>query len=226
MKAFSEELVINDFSLEVGDGEFVALLGPSGCGKSTLLNVLAGEERADSGTVFLESDPCLVFQRPSLFWWLTVEGNVAFPLKVRGMRKKEWRPRVRDLIAEVGLGGFERFYPHQLSGGMYQRANLARALATDKDILLMDEPLGALDVMTRFVMWRWLEQLWQAHHKTIVLVTHQIEEAVVLADRILVLNPRPTSIKQEIVVDIPRPRDAFSDECRALYQGIFVLLGM
>ena len=206
--------VLNDISFEVAEGEFLCLVGPSGCGKTTLLRLIAGLERPTAGRVCLAGKIVdqprrtvgFVFQEPTLMAWRTVEANVTLPLEVAGVPKGKAHTQAQDLVDLVGLSGFEDAYPAQLSGGMAQRVALARALVHDPQLLLLDEPFGALDALTRERMGRELLHIWQAHRKTVVMVTHSVSEAVLLADRVLVLGPRPTSIVAEIPVDVPRPR--------------------
>jgi NitT/TauT family transport system ATP-binding protein len=204
-----------DFDLRVGRGEFVSLVGPSGCGKSTFLNIVLGLLRPDSGSVSVNGrrvegpapDRAMVFQEFGLLPWRTVEANVELGLELRGLASEARRRQARELIQLVGLGGFERHYPHELSGGMKQRVGLARALATNPEILLMDEPFAALDAQTRDLMQAELLQLWERSRKTVVFVTHSIEEAAYLSDRVVVLSARPGRQKAEIPVRLPRPRD-------------------
>jgi NitT/TauT family transport system ATP-binding protein len=201
-------------NLEVEAGEFVCLLGPSGCGKSTLLNIIAGLEEASTGTVWADgkkvrgpgTDRVLLFQEAALFPWLDIQSNVEFGLRQIGLSAKERRARARRFIALVHLKGFERSAVHQLSGGMRQRAALARALTIDPAVLLMDEPFGALDALTRDRMHAELESIWSSTRKTVVFVTHNVREAVALGDRVLVFSPRPGRIVREFRIDLPRPR--------------------
>jgi NitT/TauT family transport system ATP-binding protein len=212
-----EELpVLQDFSLAVQDLEFVVLLGPSGCGKSTLLRIIDGIDDCDSGSVLLNGKDVtgtsaggrgMVFQSFELFPWRTALGNIEFGLEVAGVPKAERRERARHYINLVGLTKFERSYPHQLSGGMQQRVGIARALAIKPDLLLMDEPYGALDVQTRDLLQIELLRIWDDERKTVVFVTHSIEEAIFLADRIVVMTPRPGRIDRIIPVPFGRPRD-------------------
>ena len=211
-----EELTALDgISFTVRANEFVSIIGPSGCGKTTLLRILDGLVQADSGQVRIHGRPvqrpgpdrAVVFQDFALLPWRTVLGNVLFPLEVRGVPRAEREARAREAIQLVGLAGFEHYYPHALSGGMQQRVGLARALAVDPEILLMDEPFGALDAQTRQLLQDELLRLWERHKKTVILVTHDMHEAVYLSDRILVLAPRPGRVAKELVVDLPRPRD-------------------
>jgi ABC-type nitrate/sulfonate/bicarbonate transport system ATPase subunit len=224
--------VLEDISLEVADGEFVCLLGPSGCGKSTLLSTMAGflsptrgEIRID-GQVVRGPDPrrIFVFQERGVFPWLTVEGNIAFGLF--HLTAAERKQRVTHYIRMVGLEGFEKAYPPALSGGMKQRLEVARALAVNPDMLFLDEPFGALDSITRLVMRGELLRIWEAERKTIIFVTHDIDEAVQLADRVVVMSARPATIQQIVKIDIPHPRDISSARYLELRDGIFQQIGL
>lgn len=202
-------------SFDVFQGEFVCLIGPSGCGKSTLLRTLAGLLPPSQGEVRLRGVPVsgptravgLVFQQPTLLPWRTVAGNVGLPLELQGQSPEERRRRVAELLDMVGLTGFGDTYPQLLSGGMAQRAAIARALAQDPEVLLLDEPFGSLDALTRERMAAALLELWQHLQRTVVMVTHSVEEATLLADRVVVLSPRPGRIMNIITVKLPRPRD-------------------
>jgi len=228
-------LAVDRLSLHVGDREFVSIVGPSGCGKSTVLRMVAGLVRASSGTVLLDGAPVtepgadrgMVFQSYTLFHWLTVQRNIEFGLQLKRMPAADRATIARRYLDLVGLGGFERAYPKELSGGMMQRVALARALANDPDVLLMDEPFGALDAQTRVLMQELLLELWQRQPKTILFVTHDIEESIFLSDRIYVMSARPGRIKAEIAVPLPRPRtlDATTDPAFvALKREIFELI--
>jgi ABC-type nitrate/sulfonate/bicarbonate transport system ATPase subunit len=224
--------VLEDISLEVGEGEFLCLLGPSGCGKTTLLNIMAGflsPTRGDvriSGEIVHGPDPrrIFVFQERGVFPWLTVEGNIGFG--IAGLPRKEREQRISHYIQMVGLKGFERSYPSDLSGGMKQRLEVARALAVNPDMLLLDEPFGALDSITRLTMRRELLRIWEAERKTIIFVTHDIDEAVQLADRVVVMSARPATIQQIVTIDIPHPRDISSPRYLELRDGIFRQIGL
>ncbi|MCW5848748.1 MAG: ABC transporter ATP-binding protein [Anaerolineae bacterium] len=207
-------LALRNISLSVAHGQFVALVGPSGCGKSTLLNVVAGLQPASHGEVWLDGTPvvkpgrnrALVFQSPSLLPWRTVLRNVTYGLELQGAPPREAAQRARRYIDLVALNGFEESYPHELSGGMQQRANLARALATDPELLLLDEPLAALDPQMREVMQAELQHIWLQTAKTALFVTHLISEAVFLGDTVVVLSARPGTVRAVVPIDLPRPR--------------------
>jgi NitT/TauT family transport system ATP-binding protein len=224
--------VLEDISLEVADGEFVCLLGPSGCGKSTLLSTMAGFLSPTSGEIRIDGeivrgpDPrrIFVFQERGVFPWLTVEGNIAFGLF--HLAAAERKQRVTHYVRMVGLEGFEKAYPPALSGGMKQRLEVARALAVNPDMLFLDEPFGALDSITRLVMRGELLRIWQAERKTIIFVTHDIDEAVQLADRVVVMSARPATIQQIVSIDIPHPRDISSARYLELRDGIFQQIGL
>ncbi len=199
--------------LTIGAGEFIVLIGPSGCGKTTLLRILGGLLAPSAGTLGLKpgadgrQNIGFVFQAANLLPWLSVEENVALPLKLKHEGRAKRLTRARELCAQVGLAGFERSWPRELSGGMQQRGAIARALADDPALLLMDEPFGALDALTRTRLNQELERLWLARGATVVLVTHSISEAVMLADRIVLMSPRPGRIQAVVKVPFPRPRD-------------------
>ncbi|MGN9779100.1 ABC transporter ATP-binding protein [Micromonospora sp. H33] len=211
-------LALDGVSLDVAPGEFVCLVGASGCGKSTLLNLVAGLDRPSGGSIDLPDgvDPGLMFQEPALFPWLTVEGNVEVPLKLRGLPRAERRERVAELLRTVHLAEFGRKRPHELSGGMRQRVALARTLALDTPVLLMDEPFGALDAMTRDILHDELERIWTERKLTVLFVTHNVREAARLADRIILLSSRPGRIIHSTRVDVPRPRRIDSPEVAAI----------
>jgi NitT/TauT family transport system ATP-binding protein len=199
-------------SLDIEAGEFVCMLGASGCGKSTLLNVLAGLDRATTGTVEVEGSTTLMFQDAALFPWLTARGNIDLALKLREVPKEQRNARVDELLELVHLTDFAKKRPHELSGGMRQRVALARALSQDTDVLLMDEPFGALDAMTRDILHDELEGLWSSTNKTVVFVTHNVREAVRLGDRVVLLSSRPGRVAAEFPITIPRPRRMDSSE--------------
>ncbi len=205
---------LRDVSFQVAPQEFMCLIGPSGAGKSSLLHILAGLEQPTAGRVLVEGRPLtapqrrigFVFQKANLMPWRTVLSNVMLPLELAGVPRAEAQKRALELIALVGLSGFENAYPSSLSGGMEQRAAIARALVHDPPILLLDEPFGSLDALTRERMALELLRIWEARRKTVVMVTHSIPEALFLADRVLVLGPRPGHIVAHITVPLPRPR--------------------
>jgi ABC-type nitrate/sulfonate/bicarbonate transport system ATPase subunit len=207
-------VAIENLTLAVRDQEFVCIVGPSGCGKSTLLRVVAGLIRPTSGDVLLDgvrveapgADRGMVFQSYTLFPWLTVQGNVEFGLRLRGLPAGTCARTAQRYIDLVGLTGFERAYPKELSGGMMQRVAIARSLANDPEVLLMDEPFGALDAQTRVLMQELLLRVWEQTRKMVLFVTHDIEEAIFLADRVYVMTARPGRIKLEVAVTLPRPR--------------------
>ncbi|MER6592661.1 ABC transporter ATP-binding protein [Micromonospora purpureochromogenes] len=211
-------LALDGVSLNVAPGEFVCLVGASGCGKSTLLNLVAGLDRTSGGRIALAGDasPGLMFQEPALFPWLTVEANVEVPLKLRGLPRAERRERVAELLRTVHLAEFGRKRPHELSGGMRQRVALARTLALDTPVLLMDEPFGALDAMTRDILHDELERIWSERKLSVLFVTHNVREAARLADRIILLSSRPGRIIWSTEVDVPRPRRIDSPEVAAI----------
>lgn len=215
-----------DFSIE--QGEFAAIVGPSGCGKSTVLRMIAGledpgtgEVRA-SGELVVKPDPdrMLIFQEHALYPWRTVARNVGFGLELAGVPKNDRTPRVDEVLEKVGLSGFQNYYPHQLSGGMRQRAAIARALVTDPGVLLLDEPFGALDAITKIDMQNELLRLWQGSGKTVLLITHDIDEALYLADTVYVMSPRPGRIIEIIRPEAPRPRNRNSTEFSVLRELI------
>src|SRR6476661_3194109 len=207
-------LAIEDFSLNVAEREFVAILGPSGCGKSTLLNMVAGFDSPTRGIVRVDgkeiAEPSpqrgVVFQEPALFPWFSVMDNVVFGPKTRGDKAADYRPRAAQILEQVGLRGFEDAYPAELSGGMRQRVGIARVLMLESRVMLMDEPFGALDAQTRSLMQELLLAVWERHKQTVLFVTHDIEEALLLADRVCVMTARPGRTKKSIDVGIPRPR--------------------
>jgi NitT/TauT family transport system ATP-binding protein len=206
-----------DLSLDVAPGEFLTIVGPSGCGKSTLLNMISGLLPLSSGEMLYKGAPIqgvnpeigYVTQADNLYPWRTLRENVEFPLEVRGMPRAERRRRAAELIERVGLGGFEDHYPYELSGGMRQRGNIIRTLSYDPEVILMDEPFGPLDAQTRLILQDQLLHLWDAARKTIVFITHDLGEAVAMADRVVVMTARPGRIKSICPVQIARPRDLF-----------------
>lgn len=216
----SEIVALNDITMDIEPGSFVSLIGPSGCGKTTLLRAIAGLNLADSGVIKLDGEEVTkpgyergyAFQQANLFPWLNIKNNIAFGLKARGIYKEE-KEEVDRFIELVGLKGFEKSYPHQLSGGMNQRASLARALVGHPKVLLLDEPLGALDAFTRMNMQDEILSLWKRHKMTMIMVTHDVDEAVYMSDKIVVMSARPAKVEQVIDIDLSRPRvrgqDAF-----------------
>lgn len=228
-----EVVALDDINLEIEDEEFICLVGPSGCGKTTLLRIIAGLDVPTSGRVLLEGETILgpdpkrgmVFQEYSLFPWLNVIDNIAFGLDMKGVAKKERMETSVKYLDLVGLSQFAKSYPHELSGGMRQRVAIARALANDPNLLLMDEPFGALDAQTRNMMQRELLEIWQRAKKTIIFVTHSVDEAVFLADRIIVMSPRPGRIKEIVEVKIPRCRDRTAPEFANLRKYVLSLMG-
>ena len=222
-------IALENVSLSVSDNEFVSLLGRSGCGKTTLLNIVGGFVAPTSGTVLVNGKPVtgpgggkgMVFQQPALFPWLTALGNVEFAGRSRGVPKDERRATATQLLELVGLKGSEHKYPAALSGGMQQRVSLARALALDPDILLMDEPFGALDEMTRLEMQDELLRVWNTRRKTVLFVTHSISEAIILSDRVIALDANPGRVRREHFIDIPRPRKRSDPRLIALQEEIW-----
>ncbi|MCU0851669.1 MAG: ABC transporter ATP-binding protein [Thermoplasmata archaeon] len=220
VKGRKEVRALANFSLAVPDAQFVCLLGPSGCGKTTVLRILAGLETKSGGMVKVKgrevsragSDRGMVFQEFALFPWRTVRKNIEFGLEIRNMPETERRKLSSKYIDLVGLGGFEDAHPKELSGGMKQRVGIARALANEPAVLLMDEPFGSLDAQTRNLMQKELLRIWSATRKTILFVTHSVDEAVFLADRIVVMTARPGKVREDIAVDLPRPRDRTSSD--------------
>ncbi len=226
--------VLRRLNLSVPGGEALAIVGPSGCGKTTLLRVLAGLETPDSGAVLIDGHPvqgvgterALVFQEPRLLPWLTVLSNVAFGLEVRGVPRDEAEARARRSIRLVGLAEFEAAYPRQLSGGMAQRVGIARALTVQPEILLLDEPFGALDAMTKLTLQEELTRIWAEERVTMILVTHDLEEAIFLADRVLVLPREKDTPPRLIDVDLPRPRDRNDAAFVALRRQLMAEFGL
>jgi NitT/TauT family transport system ATP-binding protein len=219
----TEVHALDNISFSATDREFVALVGPSGCGKSTLLKLVAGLIPPTAGVIRVNGRPIsgptpsigIVFQSPLLMAWRTVLENVLLQIEIRNLRVSDYRAAARELIQLVGLDGFENAHPHQLSGGMQQRVGLCRALIHDPDLLVMDEPFGALDAMTRELMNAELQRIWIERQKTVLFITHSISEAVYLADRVLVMSPRPGRLVGEIAVDLPRPRTVATTELPA-----------
>ncbi len=223
---------LHDVNLSVGDKEFMCLLGPSGCGKTTLLRIMAGLERPTSGAVLLDGVPIegpgpqrgMVFQEYSLFPWRTILDNVAFGLELRGVSREERFEKARRYLKTVGLAGFENSYPHELSGGMKQRVAIVRALVNNPKALFMDEPFGALDAQTRNIMQAELLRIWQEQQKTVVFVTHSVDEAIYLADRVVIMSARPGQICEIIAIDVPRPRVRTSSEVNRYREKVLSVL--
>lgn len=215
----AEVVALEDISLEIGHGEFVIVLGPSGCGKTSLLNILAGFEPPTRGEVLLDGAPIkgpgvdrgVVFQEYALFPWLTLRQNVEYGPRERGVPTDVARSAAERYLKSVGLTGFENRYPHELSGGMRQRAAIARVLVNDPKILLMDEPFAAVDAQTRATLQRQLAQIWMESQKTVLFITHSVEEAVLLGDRVIVMSARPGRIQASVPIELDRPRDPTSE---------------
>jgi NitT/TauT family transport system ATP-binding protein len=206
---------LDNVSLTIPAGQFVCIVGPSGCGKTTLLRIVAGLEQLSYGDVRVErestSQPSnsMIFQEQSLFPWMTVRDNVAYGLRMRHLPKRTWTATVERYLSKVGLTQFAGAYPHQLSGGMKQRASIARAFANDPEILLMDEPFAALDEQNKILLQEELLRIWDETRKTVLFITHSIDEALVLGDRVLVMTAHPGRIKADLAIDFPRPREVY-----------------
>ncbi|MBS9721449.1 ABC transporter ATP-binding protein [Tianweitania sp. BSSL-BM11] len=215
-KSYGSLLALNDVSFNVEEGEFVVIVGASGCGKSTMLNMIAGFDQPSNGRIEVQgkehsgvNPQCgMVFQQYALFPWMTVEDNIAFGLKMKGQSKAERRQHAQEFIEMVGLRGFEKAYPKALSGGMRQRVAIARVLANSPSVMLFDEPFAALDAMTRQVLQEELVKIYEQQRKTILFITHSIDEALLLSSRIVVMSARPGRIVQDIQNDLPHPRNA------------------
>lgn len=213
-RTFGTLEVLDRVSFDVAPGEFVSLVGPSGAGKSTLFNIIAGLDSPSSGRVLFNGSDArgrrdqtaYMPQKDLLFPWRTIEENAALGLEVQGMRRADARARVREWFPRFGLEGFEKALPFELSGGMRQRAALLRTVVQERSTLLLDEPFGALDSLTRQEMQRWLQEMWAGNEWTALLITHDVREAVMLSDRVVVLGPRPASVREIVEVDLPRPR--------------------
>jgi NitT/TauT family transport system ATP-binding protein len=224
--------VLEDINLEVREGEFVCIVGPSGCGKSTLLNIAGGFLQATAGEIDVDGAPVhgpdprrvFIFQENGVFPWMTVAENIGFGVK--RSTEAERRELVHHYVDMVGLTGFDRAYPQELSGGMKQRVEIARALAAEPDVLFMDEPFGALDYLTRLRLRHELIQIWQRERRTVLFVTHDVEEAVQLADRIVVMGRRPSRIRAILPVGVERPRDLDNPACRLLRDEVFGIMGL
>lgn len=231
---------IEDLSVDVRRGEFVTMVGPSGCGKTTLMMIIGGLINADSGSIAIHGETVrgpftnlgIVFQNPELLDWRTSVSNIMLQIEIRNLSQREYMPVARELLTQVGLNEFADKYPHELSGGMKQRVALCRALVHDPEILLLDEPFGALDALTRDQMNYDLQHIWLEKRKTAILVTHSIDEAVWLSDRVLVMTPRPAQIAEDISIDLPRPRslemknstefNTYTGRIRALFKDLGV----
>ena len=227
-RANRQLLAVHDVDLQIADGEFLVIVGPSGCGKSTLLDMLAGLTPATTGRILIDGTPItgpgldrgIVFQQYALLPWRTARENVEFGLEAARVGRRERRERAREYLDLVGLNGFEESFPHQLSGGMKQRVAIARVLANNASTLLMDEPFGALDALTREQLQHELLQIWARTRVTIIFVTHSVEEAALLADRVLVMSAGPGRIESDIMIDLPRPRDVSSPEFNAVRRDL------
>lgn len=226
-------VALNDFSLDVRPGTFVSLIGPSGCGKSTLLRLIGGLDKPDQGIILVDDQPVerpgsdrgFAFQGSNLFPWLTVENNIAFGLRARHTYKKN-KADIQEYIDLVGLRGFEHSYPHQLSGGMNQRASLARALVGHPNVLLLDEPLGALDAFTRMNLQDQILDIWKKHNMTMIMVTHDVDEAIYMSDQVVVMSARPSRVEAVIDIDLPRPRARVQDTFAQYRNDILEILDL
>jgi sulfonate transport system ATP-binding protein len=226
-------IALNGFSLDIPAGSFVSLIGPSGCGKSTLLRLIGGLDQPTEGTLYIDdrqikkpgSDRGFAFQGSNLFPWLTVEKNIAFGLKARHIYKQQ-KDNVKDFVRLVGLEGFEKSYPHQLSGGMQQRASLARALVGHPDVLLLDEPLGALDAFTRMNLQDEILNIWKEYNMTMVMVTHDVDEAIYMSDQVVVMSARPSKVEAVIDIKLPRPRARAQDTFQEYRTKILEILNL
>lgn len=233
-KTFGSLQVLDDINITITKGEFAAIVGPSGCGKSTALRMFAGLETATSGEVLADGaaitapspDRMLIFQEHALYPWLTVEHNVGLGLELAKVAKGERTERINAILDKVNLSGFNQYYPSQLSGGMRQRVAIARALVMDPDVLLLDEPYGALDAMTRLTMQNELLRLWEGSGKTMLLITHDIDEALYLADKVYVMSARPGKIAAQFELGMPRPRNRNGETFASYRQQIMKLLGL
>ncbi|MBO0723933.1 MAG: ABC transporter ATP-binding protein [Blastocatellia bacterium] len=224
-RTFGEVEVLQPLELEIARGEFVAVVGPSGCGKTTLLNLLSGFDQPTSGEIRRAGRMRMVYQNDGLFPWLTVRENIELGLR-HLQDEREIELQMQELVALIRLSGFENHYPHKLSGGMRQRVEIARALAGDTDVLLLDEPFSSLDYLTRLRMRQELARLLNERPRTVVLVTHDIEEAAQLADRVIVLSDRPAKVRSEVRLYEPRPRDLTSPEVVKAVHGILSDMGL
>lgn len=217
-KAFDDLLVLDNVSFEVKEGDFLCIVGPTGCGKTTFLNLLTKLIEPTSGQILIDGVPAdphkhnisFVFQEPSAFPWLTTQQNLEYGLKIKKIPKKEMEQRVNDIIELLGLERFRNAYPHEMSVSMEQRVVIGRAFAMHPDLLLMDEPYGQMDIKMRFYLEDEVIRLWKNYKSTVIFVTHNIEEAVYLADRVIILTNKPAKVKEELTIDLPRPRDISS----------------
>lgn len=224
--------VIRDLNFSAKENEFLVLFGPGQCGKTTIINLIAGFDQVSEGEVLAKGKKVdrpdvsrgVVFQSISLFPWMTTMGNVEYGLKIKGVKKEERQKAAQKYIDLVGLQGFEKSFPVQLSGGMKQRVGIARAYCNEPEVMLMDEPFGALDAQTRYMMQEELQRIWSTEKRTVIFVTNNIEEAIYLADRIIVLTNCPATVKKEYVIDLPRPRNLVSPEFLALRKEITSIL--
>jgi len=232
-KKYDELLVLEDINLEIADSEFICLLGPSGCGKTTLLRIVAGLEQATTGSITLNNqtvtstNTCIgmVFQEYALFPWRNILDNAIFGLEMKGVDKETARTKTRKYLRPLGLEQFEKSYPHELSGGMKQRVAILRALLIKPEVLLMDEPFGALDAQTRNQLQTELLKIWNKDKKTVLFVTHSVDEAVYLADRVIIFSNRPGKIRKMIEINLPRPRDRTSMEVNKIRNKVLKALG-
>ena len=232
-RKFNDSFAVNEVNLEVNEGEFVCLLGPSGCGKTTVLRLAAGLDTPSVGEIFLDDNKItgpnrecgFVFQEYALFPWRTVQGNIEFGPEVKGLEKEEVKRLSSQYIDLVGLTGFENHFPNELSGGMKQRVGIARAYANKPKLLLMDEPFGALDAQTRNIMQAELLRIWETEHISALFVTHSVDEAVYLADRVVVMSAHPGTVKETFEIELPRPRVRTSPEANALRNSILKSIG-
>lgn len=224
--------VVRNLNFAARENEFLVLFGPGQCGKTTIINMIAGFEKTNAGKITALGERVdkpdvsrgVVFQSISLFPWMTTMGNIEYGLKIAKVKKKERRKRAQKYIDLVGLQGFENSYPVQLSGGMRQRVGIARAYCNEPKVMLMDEPFGALDAQTRYLMQEELQRIWSAERRTVIFVTNNIEEALYLADRIIVLTNCPATVKKEYIIDLPRPRNLVSEKFLALRKEITGIL--
>ncbi len=227
-----EHEVVRNLNFSAEENEFLVLFGPGQCGKTTIINMIAGFESATTGKMLADGKKIdkpdvsrgVVFQSISLFPWMTAMQNVEYGLKIKGINKKERQKQAQKYIDLVGLNGFEKSFPVQLSGGMKQRVGIARAYCNEPEVMLMDEPFGALDAQTRYMMQEELQRIWSTEKRTVIFVTNNIEEAIYLADRIIVLTNCPATVKKEYKIDLPRPRDLVSEEFLALRKEITGIL--